>query len=390
MRDKHVANRFARLTDDFIDACQKEFKTGILLEAEDLAEQFPPETRTIIARESIDADRLVKAGPEVLIDRELKTFGDWMLLCISAFLKAILSEPDKEGDLDPELLQTAYVRSDEAMKLAANSPTASPLVNYTGVFMQLAYLARAKSMDESAVLLMRAIANENWQNGAEETEELLLELVGVWNRLGNHERADDLLAALIRWAPDAIAYYHLGSHYLREAGRNEAALALARRGLELVRSKGDEDDLGEALKVEVEELEAALAPPAVAPPAEPPTEAVEQPDAVAETEADPAPSTQAAADDTAPAEIATPASRVLLTALATDFDGGEDIDVEEFCATALPELASLPTKRDLTAEDVDGYEELQVPETFRRQGPKVGRNDPCPCGSGKKFKKCCA
>lgn len=28
-------------------------------------------------------------------------------------------------------------------------------------------------------------------------------------------------------------------------------------------------------------------------------------------------------------------------------------------------------------------------ETFRRQAPKVGRNDPCPCGSGKKFKRCC-
>ena len=24
-----------------------------------------------------------------------------------------------------------------------------------------------------------------------------------------------------------------------------------------------------------------------------------------------------------------------------------------------------------------------------RAGPKVGRNDPCPCGSGAKFKKCC-
>jgi preprotein translocase subunit SecA len=24
-----------------------------------------------------------------------------------------------------------------------------------------------------------------------------------------------------------------------------------------------------------------------------------------------------------------------------------------------------------------------------REGPKIGRNDPCPCGSGKKFKKCC-
>ena len=26
--------------------------------------------------------------------------------------------------------------------------------------------------------------------------------------------------------------------------------------------------------------------------------------------------------------------------------------------------------------------------TFRRM-PKIGRNDPCPCGSGKKFKQCC-
>ena len=25
----------------------------------------------------------------------------------------------------------------------------------------------------------------------------------------------------------------------------------------------------------------------------------------------------------------------------------------------------------------------------RREAPKVGRNDPCPCGSGKKYKKCC-
>jgi preprotein translocase subunit SecA len=29
-----------------------------------------------------------------------------------------------------------------------------------------------------------------------------------------------------------------------------------------------------------------------------------------------------------------------------------------------------------------------VPETFRRDGRKIGRNEPCPCGSGKKFKQC--
>ena len=31
----------------------------------------------------------------------------------------------------------------------------------------------------------------------------------------------------------------------------------------------------------------------------------------------------------------------------------------------------------------------RVVETIRRTTPKVGRNDPCPCGSGKKHKKCC-
>ncbi|MBR3648887.1 MAG: SEC-C domain-containing protein, partial [Victivallales bacterium] len=31
----------------------------------------------------------------------------------------------------------------------------------------------------------------------------------------------------------------------------------------------------------------------------------------------------------------------------------------------------------------------QASITVRRQTPKVGRNDPCPCGSGKKYKQCC-
>ncbi|VFU17041.1 preprotein translocase subunit, ATPase [anaerobic digester metagenome] len=31
----------------------------------------------------------------------------------------------------------------------------------------------------------------------------------------------------------------------------------------------------------------------------------------------------------------------------------------------------------------------EKPATFKRQGKKVGRNDPCPCGSGKKYKQCC-
>jgi len=32
---------------------------------------------------------------------------------------------------------------------------------------------------------------------------------------------------------------------------------------------------------------------------------------------------------------------------------------------------------------------LYFPETYHRTEPKIGRNQPCPCGSGKKYKKCC-
>jgi hypothetical protein len=36
-----------------------------------------------------------------------------------------------------------------------------------------------------------------------------------------------------------------------------------------------------------------------------------------------------------------------------------------------------------------GYGQTFRPEPYTRTEPKVGRNDPCPCGSGRKYKKCC-
>jgi uncharacterized protein YecA (UPF0149 family) len=38
-------------------------------------------------------------------------------------------------------------------------------------------------------------------------------------------------------------------------------------------------------------------------------------------------------------------------------------------------------------EEAPPMPEVQIP--YRRESEKVGRNDLCPCGSGKKYKKCC-
>lgn len=37
----------------------------------------------------------------------------------------------------------------------------------------------------------------------------------------------------------------------------------------------------------------------------------------------------------------------------------------------------------------DPFADIEFEQPYRRDTPKVGRNDPCPCGSGKKYKKCC-
>jgi len=54
-------------------------------------------------------------------------------------------------------------------------------------------------------------------------------------------------------------------------------------------------------------------------------------------------------------------------------------------------LYELPVWNEIFDEDTkkDLYKEAKKANTIVK-GEKVGRNDPCPCGSGKKYKKCCS
>jgi preprotein translocase subunit SecA len=60
---------------------------------------------------------------------------------------------------------------------------------------------------------------------------------------------------------------------------------------------------------------------------------------------------------------------------------------ENLAASAGAEKGRLPTEMHEASEQAQG-EGARV-KTIVREAPKVGRNDPCPCGSGKKYKKCC-
>ena len=77
-------------------------------------------------------------------------------------------------------------------------------------------------------------------------------------------------------------------------------------------------------------------------------------------------------------------------------DGGEEDETGEvkFCAHYSVQNVPQELREDAFFRKEDGvwyYVEGNVyaKQPVRRETPKVGRNDPCPCGSGKKYKKCC-
>ncbi|WP_119417856.1 UPF0149 family protein [Desertibaculum subflavum] len=75
--------------------------------------------------------------------------------------------------------------------------------------------------------------------------------------------------------------------------------------------------------------------------------------------------------------------------LCEDENGQPLIEAEADEAEALLNAApdAIP---EVVIEIAQFWKEHRPPtEPVRRAGPKVGRNDPCPCGSGKKFKLCC-
>ena len=101
--------------------------------------------------------------------------------------------------------------------------------------------------------------------------------------------------------------------------------------------------------------------------------------------------------------------RVLMTEALPGLLGGEEgflgalpdlvedfltwVAVEEGLATTWEWVSTVDSRREEFAAAVrdPGRPRLARPaeRPDRRPAAKIGRNDPCPCGSGKKYKKCC-
>lgn len=109
---------------------------------------------------------------------------------------------------------------------------------------------------------------------------------------------------------------------------------------------------------------------------------------------------QLGAEDWAPLLTSQPAWIAPFTRLGTPeglAETSKQDDAESWIAQILPSVEKMRTfwlaQRHAVPEgsDEDVYDfRAQSDKPHTRSAPKVGRNDPCPCGGGKKFKKCCA
>jgi len=65
--------------------------------------------------------------------------------------------------------------------------------------------------------------------------------------------------------------------------------------------------------------------------------------------------------------------------------------IEKLCIVRIQREEEIEEMREEASQDyiMSRGEETTGTSTVKRDAKKVGRNDPCPCGSGKKYKKCC-
>jgi preprotein translocase subunit SecA len=73
-------------------------------------------------------------------------------------------------------------------------------------------------------------------------------------------------------------------------------------------------------------------------------------------------------------------------------DAEIELGVRSKRSTPPPKFNLFPEVEVEVDDEFDPSKQPRLPAQHQRpvqRGAKIGRNDPCPCGSGKKYKKCC-
>jgi preprotein translocase subunit SecA len=66
----------------------------------------------------------------------------------------------------------------------------------------------------------------------------------------------------------------------------------------------------------------------------------------------------------------------------------DELEARDVWGGGVAQHEEFQSGRDDMEQAAFASQSQEAPKPFKREEPKVGRNDPCPCGSGRKYKKC--
>lgn len=321
----HAMSRYANVTAGLIHRAQVDYRQG-----RDLAKTAPDlESWHIlaIAEDTIEGDRIAVLPDDELADLDLETLSDWGL-AILAERYHLLGQHGRAWEICERILQR---------------PEAGFGLWYEEIYYQVAqrYLFDGHH-DQALDYLRRCLAHNIVHSDGDSVEEFLRDYARFYIRAGQLDQGLEIWTAVLKQNPSDVWTYNQLGLTLPDAGLADLAQEAIERGLELLDEFGDTEGLRDQFN---ELLEAA----------------------------------RTTEERGREAEVTPEVLQAFRRALHLPFDARSDGSFVALAYRLIPDLADVPVKRPMTP--------APLPEPTAYEG--VGRNDPCPCGSGKKYKHCC-
>jgi len=366
-------SRFAACTPGVIDGCVR----AVASEVTDLDQVIPGWSKRevgLVARDALEAIELSDAVSAALMGGELQA-SDWVRSLLAEG-RLFLSQRLREAG-QPDRARALYDLAGRALEDIAASSDRSRVLWYEDIVLQAAQSLVRRGDRAGLVRQIESLAEEVRDPRGANIRGALLMLADFQIELGDHRAGLSLTAAVARRDPaDPWTYNAIALGFPRLGLPSLGRLA-GERGLALVARNGDPDRLSDQLREIVGDIGSQT----------------DRSDAPADAIAD------------------------LRDALETDFDSPSSEDWTDLARRLVPDVASARVKElpatptddalaSIAARLREGVKKANAqarapkpiapPAPVTRiapnaapSGPKVGRNDPCPCGSGKKYKKCC-
>lgn len=348
-REPHAMSRYTCVTEGLIEKCQQDYLAGL-----DLGQSIPGLSATeaaVIVAESLDGDRLMDAPLDVLLMRPFGPMNDWSLAILAELLFAIADQARTMENIPKERVQEIRERAWAALEQALDSPTASPMLWYEDIYFEVAQEYWVKDDRRAVELMRRGLTHNLRYNGGNNADNFLRDLAETYLRLGELDQGLAMFAGLLCNDPADIWTYNVIALSFNHFGLADLGIEATRRGLELIEATGDPEGLQDQF---VESLEGL----------------------------------RQSEKRGREAEVALNVLADFRAALALDFGAGRHQPVTELCRELVPDLDQVPVKDPPEMPDLPLPRVLDQGRRPRWTGQRLGRNDPCWCGSGKKYKHC--